>query len=403
MDCSISSLSFPVGVAFALALVLTPLARAAARRAGAISYPDAKRRLHSAPVPLWGGAAVCLSMFLGLLVACWTLPGDREPLIDLALVPAAGLACLFGALDDRWDLSPRLKLCLQLLSVTPVVVSGYYVEHFTVFRCHVGLGWLGLPLTVVWLLGCINALNLIDGVDGLASVVGLSTATMMGIVAANSGNDHVAVVAMLLAAGLAGFLIYNLPPASIFLGDSGSTLIGLVVGILGIQGGMKSSATLSITAPAVIMILPMFDVVMAVLRRKLTGRRFDVGDRGHIHHLLLDRGLSPWQVVCVIGALCLTTGSAATAATFLRMDALAWLIASVLIFLMVRLRLFGHYEVGLLRGAVRRRMVNLINWGLGRTPVQHAPPGAHSPQRDAPDRTVPGTGKEQPQPVRKAA
>ena len=104
-------------------------------------------------------------------------------------------------------------------------------------------------------------------------MVGVSTASMMAIIASNMGNDHVAVIATVLAAALAGFMIFNLPPASVFLGDSGSTLIGLVVGILGIQGSMKSSATLAITAPAIIMTLPMFDVVMAVIRRKLTGRR----------------------------------------------------------------------------------------------------------------------------------
>ena len=120
---------------------------------------------------------------------------------------------------------------------------------------------------------------------------------MMGIIAVSMGNNHVAVIAIVLAGALAGFLVYNLPPASIFLGDSGSTLIGLVLGILGIQGAMKTSATLAITAPAVIMTLPLFDVVMAVVRRKLTGRSFAAADRQHIHHRLLDRGLRPWQVL----------------------------------------------------------------------------------------------------------
>ena len=106
----------------------------------------------------------------------------------------------------------------------------------------------------------------------------------------NMGHGHVAVVALVLAAALAGFLLFNLPPASIFLGDSGSMMLGLVLGLLGMQGSLKSTATLAITAPAVVMTLPMFDVLMAVVRRKLTGRPLDVGDREHIHHRLLDRG-----------------------------------------------------------------------------------------------------------------
>ena len=201
-----------------------------------------------------------------------------------------------------------MKLGLQIVSVLPIVLLGYYVDRVVAFGYPIELGWLGIPLTVLWLVGCINALNLIDGMDGLASIVGLSTAAMMGVIAASEGHDHVAVMAIVLAASLLGFLIYNLPPASIFLGDSGSMVIGLSVGLLGIQGTLKTSATLAITAPAVVMTLPMFDIVAALVRRKLTGRRFDAPDRLHIHHRLLDRGWTPWQVLCLIGAVCLTTG-----------------------------------------------------------------------------------------------
>ena len=217
-------------------------------------------------------------------------------------------------------------------------------------------------------MGCINALNLIDGLDGLASVVGLSTTSMMGIIAMSMGNEHVAAVALALTAALAGFLVFNRPPASVFLGDSGSTLIGLVIGVLGIQGTLKSSATLSITAPVVLMTLPMFDVLMAVVRRKLTGRPLALGDREHIHHCLLERGLGPWQVLGILGALCLTTGAAATAATIFRMDALAWIIATTLIVLMIRLRVFGHREFGLIHQLVRRQAGNLVQSLFQRKP-----------------------------------
>jgi hypothetical protein len=169
----------------------------------------------------------------------------------------------------------------------------------------------------------------------------------------------VAVIAIVLAGSLAGFIVYNLPPASIFLGDSGSMVIGLVVGTLGIHGGLKTSATLSITAPAVVMALPMFDVALAVIRRKLTGRRIDIADRQHIHHRLLDRGLTPWQVLCVLGVLCLTTGAAATAATVFRSDTLAWTITVTLLVLAIRFRLFGHYELSLVKRAVARGLALL--------------------------------------------
>jgi len=358
--------------ALAASLVLVPAVRAVARRTGTLAYPDSVRRFHAAPVPLWGGVAVYLAWLAGILVIRLGPAAGDPALADLCrgLIPAAGLACLFGALDDRWNLAPRLKLVLQVLAVTPIVAAGYWVDFLIIFGCRIELGGFGIPLTILWLLGCINALNLIDGMDGLAALVGLSSAAMLALVALSLGHAHVAMIAFLLAGALAGFLFYNLPPASIFLGDSGSTLVGLVLGILGIAGDLKTSATLSITAPAVVMTLPMFDVFMALLRRRLTGRRFDAGDRQHIHHRLLERGFGPRQVLCLVSALCLTTGAAATAATIFRIDALAWITATTLIVLLIRLRWFGYYEFSLVRGAVRRGLNSLARpFARQRTPA----------------------------------
>ena len=187
-----------------------------------------------------------------------------------------------------------------------VAAAGISVDNIVVFGCRIELGHWGLALTTLWLMGCINALNLIDGLDGLASVVGLSTTSMMGIIALSTGHVHVAVASLVLTAALAGFLVFNRPPASIFLGDSGSTFLGLMIGVLSFQASLKSTATLSITAPVVLMTLPMFDVVMAMVRRRLTNRPLALGDRQHIHHCLLERGLGPWQVLGIVGALCLT-------------------------------------------------------------------------------------------------
>ena len=176
-----------------------------------------------------------------------------------------------------------------------------------------------------------------------------------------------AVIATVLAASLLGFLMYNLPrPAS--LGDL-AAWSPPSVGLLGNQGSLKTSATLAITAPAVVMTLPMFDIIAALVRRKLTGRRFDSPDRLHIHHRLLDRGWTPWQVLCLIGAVCLTTGAAATAATIFRRDALAWIIAMSLVVLMIRLRLFGYEEAALAKRAIIRTLrsgaASLARWAQG--------------------------------------
>ena len=348
---------------FVAALLLTAAVRAVARRRGIVDRPDGQRKLHGRPVPLLGGVAVYGAVTLGLLAVHFTAGATLKfTELSTAWMIAAGFVCFVGSIDDCFSLPSRVKLVLQVLAVLPLVLLGYYVDRIVAFGYPITLGWLGIPLTVFWLVGCINALNLIDGMDGLASIVGLSTAAMLGVIAASQGQEHVALMALILTSSLAGFLIYNLPPASIFLGDSGSMVIGLTVGVLGIQGALKTSATLAITAPAVVMTLPMFDTVAAVVRRKLTGRRFDSPDRLHIHHRLLERGFSPWQVLCLLGALCLTMGAAATAATIFRRDALAWIAAMSLIVLMIRLRLFGHDEFALAKQAVVRTVMSSVGF-----------------------------------------
>jgi UDP-GlcNAc:undecaprenyl-phosphate/decaprenyl-phosphate GlcNAc-1-phosphate transferase len=344
-------------ITFAASLMLTVIVRAAALRWGIIDQPDGQRKLHKGIKPLGGGVAVYLSMILGLLAANFLSYKSWQGLWDLSLVVifAGSFVCFFGLVDDIYRLNARFKLVMQVCAVLPIALAGYSIDKIVAFGYRIELGPLAIPITVIWLIGCINALNLIDGMDGLASVVGLSTAAMMGLIAASEGHAHVSIIALVLSGALAGFLVLNRPPASIFLGDSGSMVIGLIVGILGMQGSMKTSATLSITAPAVVMILPIFDIVAAVIRRELTGRSFYSPDREHIHHLLLARGLTPWQVLCILGALCLTTGAAATAATVLRKDALAWITAMVLIVIMIRTKLFGHREFSLLRETVLRR------------------------------------------------
>jgi UDP-GlcNAc:undecaprenyl-phosphate GlcNAc-1-phosphate transferase len=357
MDCVMIRLALLFSVTFTASLALTVIIRAAALRWGIIDRPDGQRKLHNGVKPLGGGVALYLSLILGLLAANYLCYKSWQNLwsLSLVVVSAGGFVCFFGLIDDICRLNARFKLLMQICAVLPIALAGYSIDKVVAFSCKIELGCLAIPITVLWLIGCINALNLIDGMDGLASVVGLSTAAMMGLIAASEGREYVGVIALILSSALGGFLVLNRPPARIFLGDSGSMVIGLTLGILGMQGSMKTSATLSITAPAVVMMLPMFDTIAAVIRRELTGRSFYSPDREHIHHLLLDRGLTPWQVLCILGALCLTTGAAATAATIFRKDALAWITVLVLIVMMIRMKLFGHREFSLLREATIRQ------------------------------------------------
>ena len=256
-----------VAAAVVASLSLSPLARLLAAKLGVLDKPDGARKCHDQPIPLWGGVAVYLALVIGLLVVRGGASGTADfDQFSTTVILACGLVCLVGCIDDSRDLHARLKLLLQFLAVMPVVLAGYHFDRVVVFGYPLALGWLGVPLTMLWLVSCINAINLLDGLDGLASVVGISAAVMMAIIATATGHPHVGVVALVLAGSLAGFLVYNLPPASIYLGDSGSMVIGLVVGMISIQGA-QTSATLSLAVPAVVMSVPMLDTVFAIARR----------------------------------------------------------------------------------------------------------------------------------------
>ena len=343
-------------LSLAASALLTPAVRRLALSLGVVDKPDGLRKRHPGEVPLWGGIAVYVALVLGLSMVryCGFRVKYEFEEISTVLIAMGGLVCFVGLIDDDIHLNPRIKLLLQTCAVLPLVLAGFRVYSVALFGITFDLGWTGVPLTVLWLLGCINAINLLDGVDGLASVVGLTAALTMGVLAEYTGNRHVTAAAVVLAGALAGFLLHNRPPARIFLGDSGSMVIGVALGILGIQSTLKTSTTLSITAPLVVMTFPMFDTFLALVRRRLTGRPFDVADRQHIHHRLLDRGMGPWIVLGTIGALCLATGAAAFAATVARSDLLAWATALTLVILVVRLGWFGYYEWKLVVAAVGR-------------------------------------------------
>lgn len=342
-----------IAIVFTASLLMTRLARRLAVHFGAIDRPDGQRKLHQAPVPVWGGIAVYLAFLVGGMIS-HPLPIDQSasrPDLSWVLLFSAGCVCLLGGIDDSLNLNGRLKLLLQGAAVIPIILAGYYVDRIEVFGHTLALGWWGIPLTVLWLLGCINAMNLLDGMDGMASVVGMIAAAAVAAIAYALGHYHVGTMALLLAAALAGFLIHNLPPATIYLGDSGSTTIGVILGVLSLQAVLTPAATVHIAGMALVLAVPLLDTTLAIVRRKLTGRRFDAADRGHIHHRMLERGLTIWQALLVAGSLGIVAGAAAISSILLRSDLLAVFTGAVLVAVLVQLRLFGHYELALAQRA----------------------------------------------------
>ena len=187
----------------------------------------------------------------------------------------------------------RYKVLGQLSAILVLTLGGgFVIERVGLFGMMLELGPAAIPCTALWLLACVNALNLIDGMDGLLGIVGGIALVSLAVIVAMTGYVFEATVALALAGAVIGFLWWNLPPASVYMGDSGSMLIGLVIGAVAIPTSLKGPATVALSAPLAILVLPMFDTTAAVIRRKLTGRGLATADRGHLHHVLMRNGLT---------------------------------------------------------------------------------------------------------------
>jgi UDP-GlcNAc:undecaprenyl-phosphate GlcNAc-1-phosphate transferase len=294
-------------ISFFFALVLSPAIRNMSRRFGLVDVPDQTRKLHSEPIPRLGGVAIALAYSLALLFVLVAPYRGLE--IDIpkalargmALLPAAAIVFLTGLLDDVRGLRPWQKLLGQSCAALAAYFAGFGIY---VFRGNPLEIWISLPVTVLWLVGCSNALNLIDGMDGLAAGVAFFASTTTLVAALIHHNVELALVTAPLVGALLGFLRYNFNPASIFLGDSGSLLVGFLLGCYGVAWSQKSATVLAMTAPLMAMAIPLLEVALSIVRRFLRNRPIFEGDRGHIHHKLLDRGLTPRRAVLLIYAFC---------------------------------------------------------------------------------------------------
>jgi UDP-GlcNAc:undecaprenyl-phosphate/decaprenyl-phosphate GlcNAc-1-phosphate transferase len=295
------------GIAFFCSLVLTPLIRGVALKFNLVDRPDA-RKIHKEPIPRVGGVAIALAYILSfgfVLIAPYRgLPFNIDTVIPRALVlmPAACLVFGIGLVDDLLGLKPWQKLLGEIVAALIAFQAGVRIDFLHQWT-HLHL-WISLPVTVLWLVGCANAFNLIDGLDGLAAGVGLF-ATLTSLVAALAHNNlQLALVTAPLAGCLLGFLRYNFNPASIFLGDSGSLLIGFLLGCYGAMWSDKSATIVGLTAPMMAMAIPLLDVILSIVRRFIRNQPIFGADRGHIHHRLLEKGLTPRRAALFLYGLC---------------------------------------------------------------------------------------------------
>ncbi len=342
-----------LSVAFLFALIATPLARRLALAIGLMDHPDTHRKLHREPIALCGGIAILFSMIATLGVSLLTnvefasvFTGHVYEVTSMALGSIA--IVLLGVLDDRFVLRGRQKLFGQVVICLSIIAFGFSIDYISIFGMPVQLGLLAVPISLGWLLLSINSVNLIDGADGLCSSVGWISFAALSAIGFYTGHHMESLVAAAMAGSLLGFLIYNLPPAKVFLGDAGSMLIGLVLGVLAMRSWLKEESPISIAVPIVLMAIPLFDSGMAIVRRKLTGRSVFTVDRGHLHHNLMRFGIKNRWLVGVITMLSLVTASGAVLGVLFESDAIS--IGTMVFALgsLVATRVFGFAELELL-------------------------------------------------------
>lgn len=297
------------GFALIVTCAITPIVRTIAKKNGFVDRPDLIRKLHASAKPLGGGIAIYIAVLLAVAFSCLCYGGQLDITTDdaqflLGLLLASSIILLTGVADDIIGLGGFQKLAGQTLAIAVFLYLEPHLDHIEAFGLHAKLGYLAIPFAVFWLLGAINSINLLDGADGIATTVGLVVTATSVAISLFSGHNAEAVVSMAMLGALAGFLLFNFPPSSIFLGDAGSMLIGLLIGVLAIRCHVKEAATVALVGPIVLMSIPIIDSTAAIVRRLLTGKNIFAGDHAHLHHVLQRRGLDAKLTVLAVAVLC---------------------------------------------------------------------------------------------------
>ncbi|MCU0641311.1 MAG: undecaprenyl/decaprenyl-phosphate alpha-N-acetylglucosaminyl 1-phosphate transferase [Candidatus Margulisbacteria bacterium] len=294
-------------IALFLTILLTPMVRSFAPALGAMDKPS-DRKVHTTAIPRLGGMAIfggfVAAVVLGLLLAYWGgAKINPRPLIGVLL--GGTIIFLTGLFDDMRGLKPLPKLGWQIAGALVAIYFGASITHISnPFDGPLLLGWIAVPLTLFWIVGMTNAVNLIDGLDGLAAGVTAISAGTLFFVALRTHQIGAALLMVALAGAALGFLRYNFNPASIFLGDSGSYFLGFVLAASSIVGVFKTTLVVALIIPILILGVPIFDTTFAILRRLKERKSMLAADNRHIHHLLLRAGLTQREAVLSIYVVC---------------------------------------------------------------------------------------------------
>ena len=301
-------------VAAVVALISTPVVRSLAFRIGAVDVPKDNRRMHDHPIPRMGGLAIFFGFLLSVLVFLPLTLQLRSMLLGAVVI------VILGIFDDIYALSAKLKFMVQIFAALLAVLGGNQItvlSNINIFSSepYWELGWLSYPITVLWIVAITNAVNLIDGLDGLACGVSTISSMTLLVIALIVSEPDVAILTAALAGACIGFLPYNLNPAKIFMGDTGSTFLGFILATVSVQGLFKFYTIISFAVPFLMLALPIFDTCFAILRRVSRGQSPMAPDRGHIHHRLIDMGFSQKQAVAVLYVISAILGLSAVVLT----------------------------------------------------------------------------------------
>ena len=292
-------IALAAGVAFIVAYVTTPPVKRFAERVGAIDVPKDGRRVHDHPIPRMGGLAI----FMGFVLSVLLFVNMSLPVLGMLL--GAVIIAVMGAVDDIVSLKPLVKLAGQVLAALAAIRCGLVFDtisnpNFFSQTAFIQIGRLSAPLTLLWIVGCTNAVNLIDGLDGLAVGVSAISSLTMFVVSLYVADPLVSILLAALVGACLGFMPFNLNPAKIFMGDVGSQLLGFILSTVSILGLFKFHAIITFIVPVLALAVPLADTTFAFVRRIAHGQSPFKADRGHLHHRLLAMGMSQKQAVAVI-------------------------------------------------------------------------------------------------------
>ncbi len=321
-------------IAAALSAAATPVVKRIALKLDVIDLPKGKRKIHKKPIPLLGGLAIYFSFILVMLLKNGMLTTHETGIMIGATIIVIG-----GVIDDTIELRPRYKLIFQISAAVVLIIFGVEISSVTNPLTngdgYWNVGWMTVPLTILWVIGITNALNLIDGLDGLAAGVALISSITIFIIAILNNRADAAVLTAILSGAILGFLPYNFNPAKIFMGDTGAQLLGFLLAAISIEGTIKSAAAFAIAVPILALGIPIYDTLFAVIRRKINGKPIMQADRGHLHHRLMDMGLTQRQAVLIMYLISAMLGSIAIIAMQISNQRAYFILALVMVLLVL--------------------------------------------------------------------